>query len=137
MFGKKKKESTIKVNEAGEVTIEASVKDAAIAFALPQFLIEQGMTEVRVGSALLVTSAGSVQLVGFCDFVGVLAKVALDVKGARRSFVLNLVTGFQSRPVRRIGERRRLPFRPASAFTISSVAVSRRNEEGAKVSVRR
>lgn len=49
MFGKKKKESTIKVNEAGEVTIEASVKDAAIAFfALPQFLIEQGMTEVQV-----------------------------------------------------------------------------------------
>lgn len=49
MLGKKKKESTIKVNEAGEVTIEASIKDAAIAFfALPQFLFEQGMTEVQV-----------------------------------------------------------------------------------------
>jgi hypothetical protein len=50
MFNKdKKKCSTIKIDKAENVEINATIKDAAIAFfALSQFLIESGLSEVQV-----------------------------------------------------------------------------------------
>lgn len=50
MFNKdKKKCSTIKIDETENVEINATIKDAAIAFfALSQFLIESGLSEVQV-----------------------------------------------------------------------------------------
>lgn len=49
-FNKKKKKcSTINIDEAENVEINATIKDAAIAFfALAQFLIESGLSEVQV-----------------------------------------------------------------------------------------
>lgn len=45
----KKKASTIKIYEAENVEINATIKDAVIAFfVLAQFLIESGLTEVQV-----------------------------------------------------------------------------------------
>lgn len=45
----KNKCSTIKIDEAENVEINATIKDAAIAFfALSQFLIESGLSEVQV-----------------------------------------------------------------------------------------
>ena len=45
----KKKVSTIKIDERENVEINATIKDASIAFfALAQFLIESGLTEVQV-----------------------------------------------------------------------------------------
>ncbi len=45
----KKKVSTIKIDEAENVEINATIKDAAIAFfALSQFLIESGLSEGQV-----------------------------------------------------------------------------------------
>jgi hypothetical protein len=45
----KKKCSTIKIDEAENVEINSTIKDAAIAFfALSQFLIESGLSEVQV-----------------------------------------------------------------------------------------
>ena len=45
----KKKASTIKIDEAENVEINATIKDAAIAFfALAQFLMNSGLTEVQV-----------------------------------------------------------------------------------------
>lgn len=45
----KNKGSTIKIDEAENVEINATIKDAAIAFfALSQFLIESGLSEVQV-----------------------------------------------------------------------------------------
>lgn len=45
----KKKASTIKIDEAENVEINATIKDAVIAFfALAQFLIDSGLTEVQV-----------------------------------------------------------------------------------------
>ena len=49
IFKSKKKASTIKIDEAGNVEINATIKDAVIAFfALAQFLIDSGLTEVQV-----------------------------------------------------------------------------------------
>lgn len=45
----KKKASIIKIDEAENVEINSTIKDAAIAFfALSQFLIERGISEVQV-----------------------------------------------------------------------------------------
>lgn len=45
----KKKASTIKIDESENVEINATIKDAVIAFfVLAQFLIESGLTEVQV-----------------------------------------------------------------------------------------
>lgn len=45
----KKKCSTIKIDEAEKVEINSTIKDAAIAFfALSQFLIASGLSEVQV-----------------------------------------------------------------------------------------
>jgi hypothetical protein len=45
----KKKCSTIKIDKAENVEINATIKDAAIAFfALAQFLVDSGLTEVQV-----------------------------------------------------------------------------------------
>jgi hypothetical protein len=45
----KKKCSIIKIDESENVEINATIKDAAIAFfALAQFLIESGLSEVQV-----------------------------------------------------------------------------------------
>ena len=49
IFKSKTKASTIKIDEAGNVEINATIKDAVIAFfALAQFLIDSGLTEVQV-----------------------------------------------------------------------------------------
>lgn len=50
IFNKSKKNgSTIKIDEAENVEINSTIKDAAIAFfALAQFLIESGLSEVQV-----------------------------------------------------------------------------------------
>ena len=45
----KKKASIIKIDEAENVEINSTIKDAAIAFfALAQFLMDRGLTEVQV-----------------------------------------------------------------------------------------
>ena len=45
----KKKVSTIKIDEVKNVEINATIKDAAIAFfALAQFLMDRGLSEVQV-----------------------------------------------------------------------------------------